>query len=628
MPNLLPVQWLPCVFLLLSLPLFPLQAQQPVANDANPVALEDIVVTSERMPVAASSANSPTHVVDSAAIRGEAPTDLTQVLRNVTGVQVDPVVGSGAGVILQGLGSDRVMVLLDGAPVQGRLGGQFDLSRIPPGMIQRIEIVEGPQSTLFGSAALGGVVNLISRQDTAPHLDATAQMGSFNQRDVSVGAGGSAGATNAALVLGRRTSDLVPGTSSTVAGNADRWDGLARVGTETGGIRADARVMGIRERQMYHAATAPGSHSFNDNWQFDELVSLHFDRAPNTELRLHGSQYNHRFTRAASTTPDYSTADTDHQRVLDAELLQRGHLGSHRWLAGGKLERESIQSVRLDGGARAAWSGALFGDVEWRAASWLNVTTGARYTDAEVWGANVSPRVAVRAALPEGFYVRAAGARGFRAPSFKEQYTDFTNTGSGPSYTVLGNTSLRPESSWNLNAEAGVMRGSSKVYVRAYRNWLRDLIETVLIDPATTTFRYENVERAHTHGLEAGSTAQAGPVSLSAAHAWLGATDDESGEQLSGRAAHTTKVTGTVELPHDASLSSSVIHTSSVPITARGGTEWQAAYARVNLSLAAPLVEGADVVIGVDNVTDTRPEGAITNLGRRWFTALHWRGAW
>jgi outer membrane receptor for ferrienterochelin and colicin len=495
-------------------------------------------------------------------------------------------------------------------------------------MIQRIEIVEGPQSTLFGSAALGGVINLISRRDTSRHLNATAQMGSFNQRDVSVGAGTSAGATAAALELGRRTSDLVPGTSSTVAGDADRWDGLARLGTTAGGIRADARVMGIRERQMYHPATAPGSFSFNDNWQFDELLSLTFDRAPNTELRLHGSQYNHRFTRAASTTPDYSTADNDHQRVLDAELLQRGRLGSHRWLAGGKLERESIESARLDGGARAAWSGALFGDIEWRAASWLNITTGARYTDAEVWGANLSPRVAVRAALPDGFYLRAAGARGFRAPSFKEQYTDFTNSSSGPSYTVLGNTSLRPESSWNLNAEAGLISRNSKLYVRAYRNWLRDLIETALIDPATTTFRYENVERAHTQGLEAGGSAQAGPVSLSASHAWLNAEDDESGEPLSGRAAHTTKVAGSVELPHESRFTSSVIQTSSVPVTTRTGTEWQAAYARLNLSLAAPLAAGADMVVGVDNVTDARPEGAITNLGRRWFTALHWRGAW
>jgi outer membrane cobalamin receptor len=628
MPKLLQIQWLPFLSLLLALPILPLQAQQPVANDSNPVALEDIVVTSERIPVAASSVTSPTRVVDSMAIRAEAPTDLTQVLRNITGVQLDPVVGSGSGVTLQGLGSDRVVVLLDGAPIQGRLSGQFDLSRIPPGMIQRIEIVEGPQSTLFGSSALGGVVNLISRRDTARHFNASAQMGSFNQRDLSVGAGGSVGMSHASLDLGRRTSDLVPGTSATTSGDADRWDALMRLGTAAAGIKADARVMGIRERQMYDAASAPGSFSFNDNWQFDELLSLTLDRAPNTELRLHGSQYNHRFTRAASMAPDYSTADNDHQRVLDAELLQRGRLGSHRWLAGGKLERESIESVRLDGGARAAWSGALFGDVEWRAASWLNVTTGARYTDAELWGANLSPRVAARVALPQGAYLRAAGARGFRAPSFKEQYTDFTNTGSGPAYTVLGNTSLRPEASWNLNAEAGVIRGSSRVYVRAYRNWLRDLIETVLIDPATTTFRYENVERAHTQGLEAGGSAQAGPIALSASHAWLDARDDESGGRLSGRAAHTTKVGGSVALPHEVRFSSSVIYTSSVPITARTGTDWQAAYARLDLSLAAPLVEGTDLVLGVDNVTDARPAGSITNLGRRWFTALHWRGGW
>ena len=71
--------------------------------------------------------------------------------------------------MLQGIGSERVLVLLDGQPLAGRISGVFDISRIPVTMIDRVEVVRGPQSTLYGTDAMGGVVNIITR--TAPKTD-------------------------------------------------------------------------------------------------------------------------------------------------------------------------------------------------------------------------------------------------------------------------------------------------------------------------------------------------------------------------------------------------------------------------------------------------------------------------
>ncbi|HEX6643952.1 MAG TPA: TonB-dependent receptor plug domain-containing protein, partial [Gemmatimonadales bacterium] len=106
----------------------PLAAQQQDSLSARqdstraPVEVDEIVVTAERGRGRASDAAAAIRTVNRAELERRAGTDLTTVLRDVPGVQIDPVVGSGAGVILQGLGSERVLVLLDGAPLAGRIG--------------------------------------------------------------------------------------------------------------------------------------------------------------------------------------------------------------------------------------------------------------------------------------------------------------------------------------------------------------------------------------------------------------------------------------------------------------------------------------------------------------------------
>ena len=617
------------VALLAFLAPFSLAAQDRApADSTRAIELDEIVVTADRAPGRASDASAAVRSIGRAEIERRAPTDLTTLLRDVPGVQIDPVVGSGAGIVLQGLGSDRVLVLLDGAPLAGRIGGQFDLTRVSPSQIGKVEIVEGPQSTLYGSAALGGVVNLLTRADAAPRLELGTHLGSHGQRDLRGRASSRLGGIEGALDLGRRTTDLAPGRSATTVGDANRWDGMARIAAPLGAGRLEARLLGTREEQSYETASAAGTiTNFNDNQQLDGLVTAALDAAGATELRLHGSFYRHEFIRSPTGERGDGTPELDRQRVVDVEGIRRGRAGMHRWLAGAKLEREWLASDRIQGGERGAWTGAAFGSADWSVSPWLRATTGLRLTSGEVWGTDVAPRVAVAAYGPGSVYLKVGGARGFRAPSFKEQYTNFTNT-SGATYTVLGNADLAPEYSWNASAEIGRSVGGVHLYARGFRNWLRDFIETELVDPATSTFRYQNVSRARTAGIEAGGALTRGAVSLRASHAYLDTEDESSGEPLLGRAAHMTRGAATVE-SGPASLSGEVVHTSSVALrrTAQG-TTFQDAYARFNLSAGVTIAGDARLTFGVDNVADTRPAGAATNLGRRWFGGVSWGFGW
>jgi outer membrane receptor for ferrienterochelin and colicins len=124
------------------------------------VPLGEIIVTAARREQRLADAVVETELITTRDLqRGQS--DLASILTDRVGIQLDGGVPSGTGVQLRGFGSRRVLVLLDGQPLVGRVNGTMDLARLPVSGIERIEIVKGPQSTLYGTDAIGGVINVI-----------------------------------------------------------------------------------------------------------------------------------------------------------------------------------------------------------------------------------------------------------------------------------------------------------------------------------------------------------------------------------------------------------------------------------------------------------------------------------
>ena len=587
--------------------------------------LDPIVVTAERRPTPASGVTAPVIVVDSAALARRAAPDVTTVLADVPGLQPEAVVGSGSGIYLQGLGSDRVLVLLDGAPMAGRLNGEFDLSRISPADLERIEIVEGPQSTLYGSTALGGVVNLITSRDVLPRLQLSSTMGSFGQRDYEGRVGAPVGGFVASLEGDHRAVDALPGANPGTLGGAERWDFMGRLAGAVGGSTIDARLMTIDETQKY---TIAPDHLTSTNLQYDGLVTLGFGADGRTELRLHGSWYDHRFvdaTDSAGTQPP----SFDRERIADAELVQRGAFGASEWVAGAKADREWLLSDRVSGYDRAASSGALYASVDWALAPALHVTTGARLTASEIWGADFSPRLGVALRAPAGLYLKAEVAHGFRAPSFDEQYLQLLQAQFG--YAVYGNPGLRPEQSWNVTGEAGLARAGSRLYVRGFANRLRDFIEANQTGDSSgiLLFTYQNVDRARTGGVEAGGSVTRGLVTAAASYTWLSTRDVTTNTDLLGRAAHAANASVTVGRA-GWSVSGAAIYTGQEPVARdqAGVVSYQGAFTRFNLSGAVPITRGVKFTAGADDLTDAKPSGAALIWGRRVYAAASLGVGW
>lgn len=612
---------------LLSLQPCLLNAQADTAGKARPVVLDPLTVTAERRPVRATSSASTVRVVERGEVARRATSDLTQILGEIPGLQLEPVVGSGAGISMQGLGSDRVLILLDGAPFVGRLNGQLDLTRLSPSQIERIEIVEGPQSTLYGSSALGGVVNLFTRRDPRSRAELAVQAGSFGQRDGRGRVSGTLGGTALALDAGRRTIDVAPGTAARPLGFAHRWDGMARATRAFGASVADLRVLRIQENQEYRTGATATTRNRNDNWQTDALATVTLGAGARTELRAHASLYDHRFEQIPAAAP--STTEWSIQNLLDVEGIRRGSLGAHAWVAGVRGEREWLESPRIVGGRRTSWAGAAFASADWRLARTLGVATGLRVSTSETWGSDLAPRAGVTWQPVGPLYAKAGLARGFRAPSFNELYLDFLQARFF--YSVQGNPDLRPEESWNLTAEVGAATDDASVYIRGYGNRLRDFIETVRVRDSGQIgiFSYRNVGKARTAGLEAGATVTRGRLSATGSYAWLDSENEITGEELLGRAAHTAKGS----LGWSAwrlALRAEALHVGRVPLSrsAQGVVSYQEPHTRVNASGSVDLFHDAALTLGVDNLTDEVPVGAATVLGRRWYGGLSWGIGW
>src|SRR5690606_21819321 len=129
--------------------------------------LDALVVTASRRLERLADTPVTTELITRRDIEEARVSDLSTLLTQRLGIQLEGGHPAGEGVMLQGLGSERVLILLDGQPVVGRISGTIDISRLPTSMVERVEVVKGSQSSLYGSDAMGGVVNVITRTASA-----------------------------------------------------------------------------------------------------------------------------------------------------------------------------------------------------------------------------------------------------------------------------------------------------------------------------------------------------------------------------------------------------------------------------------------------------------------------------
>lgn len=602
-----------------------------IALSPDALPLDALVVTASRRMQRLADVPVTTELITRAELQQTGASDLTSALLEHTGIQLEGGQPAGAGVMLQGFGSERVLILLDGQPLVGRVSGQFDLSRIPTSIVERVEVVKGPQSSLYGSEAMGGVVNIITRKPErglwSVGVDATA--GTQGRADVDANVRGSAGELAYAAEGGRRTTQLTPGQSSETGALAERWDGMARVAwTPRPSLEVGASGLVLSERQRWQGGPL---FYFSDNVQRSARVEGAWTTlGSRLSSTLYLTDFDHLSRQATASTPVEGSGEHEIQRLVEGELLYNLMRGEQALDLGVEAKRETTASDRVLGHDRVLHSFEPFAQATWSLGN-VSIVPGARFAWSEQWGAHWTPRLAGLYRPIPSVGLRASIGRGYRAPAFKELYIEFLNIGAGFAYTVRGNPDLMPETSTNFTGSVEWAAGPIYLRAQGFHNRFDDFIETRLVGDSSgvTVYTYGNIEEGYTRGMEFEGGFVHGGFRAEGGYSYTQARNTVADQPLLGRSPHTARLA--LENPLVLGLRGALtgLYTGRTPVmqTDEGAILDRDGFFRLDLRLARPIRADVELTGGVKNVFDTDPGEWPGFAGRHLYLGLSWNAA-
>lgn len=479
-----------------------MQAAPATAQD--PAFADTVVVTAAGSDQRLVDAVAPTSVLTREDLAGSPGLTLDEQLRQIPGFSLLRRSGSltahptSQGVSLRGLGpsgASRTLVLLDGAPLNDPFGGWVQWNRLPLSALESVEVARGSLSQLYGSAAMGGAIQLLPRAPRPDTFEATARGGDHGTRDLEVFAsdvsetGGTWGYTLAGRLF---DTDGFYAVSPEDRGAVDRRAGVG-FGTLFGRFQWGRYHVGVN---AYEEDRENGTAlQENDTTLRSIEAGGSGDR---WEWNVFGQSQRFRST-FSRILPDRS------QEFLTArqDFPTRGYGGSAAWRSGGGL------LVGTDA-RRATWEdqdqtlGGVYAQQTFGVSSRLDLLAGARL---DVWESSqtrtsFNPRLGVLFRATDAVTFRASAYRGFRAPTLNELYRPF-RVGN---VETQANPNLEEETL--IGAEIGMdFHPSPTVFLRlnAYRNRIDGAVGNVTISttPQLITRRRENLERVTADGLEA-----------------------------------------------------------------------------------------------------------------------------
>ena len=441
------------------------------AQDA--VHTDDVIVTASRIPQSRENVLADVSVIEREDIEQGGLSTLVELLRTQPGVEIESNGGFGAtsNVHLRGTGSQSVVVLIDGMCMGSATNGTTALEQISPEQIERIEIVRGPASSLYGSEAIGGVIQIFTRRGTdKPHFSAYLGYGSYNTREAAASFSGKVNDTSFALNASSQDTDGFSSLNTNTGRDADDdgYRNLTVAGNITHTLAAghdiglqffrseshgdfDGNNFPAYQNMQQQSFALTSNNRILDNWlshlklgeSMDDLHSVGSFGTSN--IRTYQRQYswqNDLTLYLGTLTLAYDRLE-DH--VVSGTAYSTTRRSNNGWLA----------SYVLEQGAHAFHAGI-------------------RRDDNSQFGQHNTGNIGYGYKFNQFWRITGNYGTAYRAPTFNDLYWPFQNFGFG--FTYQGNPNLKPETSRNKEISVTYDQGHHRVSATAFHNKIEDLL--------------------------------------------------------------------------------------------------------------------------------------------------------
>lgn len=421
----------------------------------------------------------------------------------------------GTQIIMQGLEGQHVKFLIDGMPIVGRQDGNIDLSQIDMSQVDHIEIIEGPMSVVYGSNALAGTINIITKENKYYQWtgNATAYAESVGQLTGNISLQGNKGKSKFGLSGGYRYFngyDLNTATRSMSWNPKNQLNTDAYYGVKLSGWETKLGIRFSQEDLTYKGNYLQPARAIDTNFITDRVTYYgQFNKKFNEKSFFSGLLSYNTYSRTSQeyvVKEDLNTEDKKGEAAVDKFNTLNARLSYGytfktwlKWQVGYELTGETGEGekVKENGGLT---ENAIWSDLKINLTEQFVFQPGVRYLHHNVFEAPLIYSAHLKWKSENNWSSRLSFAKGFRAPSMKELYMDFVDT----NHKIYGNENLQPETSYNITATVNKTVNISdnsilKFDASGFYNHLFDVIELAMGTDGVSYF-YQNISQKKTHG--------------------------------------------------------------------------------------------------------------------------------
>jgi vitamin B12 transporter len=505
------------------------QAQQTTTR------LDEVVVTATKTEKEIKDVTQSVSVVTGEEIRKSGATSVAEAIQNVVGVTINDQGPKGAlqTISIRGASYAQVLVLLDGMRMNSSRDGGVDLSALPVALedIERIEIVRGPSSALYGADAVGGVMNIITKRSSQTVSKIGGAIGSHGYDDILVSTSGKDSGIRYSISGDRQTSDgyrpnsdlrqyIVDGRAGYDLSAASSLDVTANYISKENGVPGAIQFPSPQARQL----------------ERDAIYGITYRQKIGKEWDLKLSGYQDQNTLGYQD-PDFFVNSRHETTTRNGEAQATWLMNTwNLFTFGYESRRNDLDST--DDGTHAATNDAGYVQDEISIGDSLIVVVGDRYDKHSIYGDKASPRVSGRYLIQgTGTIFRASAGKSFRPPTFNDLYWPSSFfTDSGTTFITQGNPNLVPESAqeYEGSIEQSLGRGNM-LKATGFRRKVDNLIywTSTQTEATTVVTMPQNIGKADIKGWEAEVVFRfADAVVFGANYTYMNPVDETTGQKI------------------------------------------------------------------------------------------------